>query len=448
MTDETIEDLLQDIPFLTPESVANAFKYRWTRTSNDDDGVFIHKTLEGLHSHWMRYSYNQYAEMWVNRLSNDGKLEKTEVLERGRKVYTNLAVDRIIVLSHATVSKENIPTRNIYLRQAIMFAATQHLVREAIIRSGIMLPQNIANDKPFQWYRFIDFELILRMLYATPDHKPLEFSDTIFVSLDMRDAENAWEQYAKENGIELPETSQAKAEVVVKEEEESTEDAPEGLAGKFIAAAWKKVHMKLEIIGGSRKKQWRLQIKHTDDKKFESYDLKDVGFVNRRKREIKQSFHALHQFAQYGGFLHKEDVTGTYLDQYGEPTTIKWQTFKKHISRLRVDLQAAFGIKEDPIKRMRDGTYGLEFGSLKITDTPLKQPMIDFVDDGRDTRPVSGEAEIVTYTEKFEQTAAVSQKEFALSGVEQQQIYRLEDDGKFWGEIMHHTGSDDELPDS
>jgi len=448
MTDETIEDPLPDIAFLTPESVADAFEYRWTRTSNDDDGVFIHKTLEGLHSHWRRYTYNEYVEMWVNRLSNDGKLEKTEVLERGRKVYTNLAVDRIIVLSHATVSKENIPTRNIYLRQAIMFAATQHLVREAIIRSGIMLPEDIANDKPFPWYRFIDFELILRMLYATPDHKPLEFSDTIFVSLDMRDAENAWEQYAKENGIELPETSQAKAEVVVKEEEESTEDAPEGLAGKFIAAAWKKVHMKLEIIGGSRKKQWRLQIKHTDDKKFESYDLKDVGFVNRRKREIKQSFHALHQFAQYGGFLHKEDVTGTYLDQYGEPTTIKWQTFKKHISRLRVDLQAAFGIKEDPIKRMRDGTYGLEFGSLKITDTPLKQAMSDFIDDGRDTRPVSGEAEIVTYTEKFEQTAAVSQKEFALSGVEQQQIYRLEDDGKFWGEIMHHTGSDDELPDS
>ena len=115
---------------------------------------------------------------------------------------------------------------------------------------------------------------------------------------------------------------------------------------------------------------------------------------------------------------------------------------------MRVDLQAAFGIKEDPIKRMRDGTYGLEFGSLKITDTPLKQAMSDFIDDGRDTRPVSGEAEIVTYTEKFEQTAAVSQKEFALSGVEQQQIYRLEDDGKLWGEIMHHTGSDDELPDS
>ena len=170
--------------------------------------------------------------------------------------------------------------------------------------------------------------------------------------------------------------------------------------------------------------------------------------MNRRKREIKQSFHALHQFAQYGGFLHKEDVTGTYLDQYGEPTTIKWQTFKKHISRLRDDLQATFGIKEDPIKRMRDGTYGLEFGSLEITDTPLKQAMSDFIDDGRDTRPVSGEAEIVTFTEKFEKTAAVSQKEFALSGVEQQQIYRLEDDGKLWGEIMHHTGSDDELPDS
>ena len=47
MTDETIEDLLPDIPFLTPESVADAFKYRWIRTS-DDDGVFIHKTLEGL----------------------------------------------------------------------------------------------------------------------------------------------------------------------------------------------------------------------------------------------------------------------------------------------------------------------------------------------------------------------------------------------------------------
>ena len=447
MTDETIEDLLPDIPFLTPESVASAFKYRWTRTSDDDDGVFIHKTLGGIYSEWLRDSFNEGVKRWTERLSEGGKLDKEEILERGVKAYTNLATDRIFILSHATGSKENISTRNVYLRQAIMFAVTQHLVREAIARSGIMLPQNIANDKPFPWYR-IDFNRILRMIYLTPDSKPLEFSDGIFAQLDKIDLDIAWEQYAKEKGIKLPETSKAKAEAVVKVDEAPVEDVPDGFAGKFIGGVWKKVHMKLEIIGGSRKKQWRLQIKHTDDKKFESYDLKDVGFVNRRKREIKQSFHALHQFAQYGGFLHKEDVTGTYLDQYGEPTTIKWQTFKKHISRLRVDLQAAFGIKEDPIKRMRDGTYGLEFGSLKITDTPLKQAMSDFIDDGRDTRPVSGEAEIVTYTEKFEQTAAVSQKEFALSGVEQQQIYRLEDDGKFWGEIMHHTGSDDELPDS
>ena len=42
---DAIEDLLPDIPFLTPESVANAFTYRWTRTSDDDDGVFIHNSL-------------------------------------------------------------------------------------------------------------------------------------------------------------------------------------------------------------------------------------------------------------------------------------------------------------------------------------------------------------------------------------------------------------------
>ena len=439
MTDESIEDLLPDIPFLTPESVANAFEYRWTRTSNDDDGVFIHKTLEGLHSHWMRYSYNQYAEMWVNRLSNDGKLEKTEVLERGRKVYTNLATDRIFILSHATASKENIPTRNIYLRQAIMFAATQHLVREAIIRSGIMLPEDIANDKPFPWYRFIDFELILRMLYATPDHKPLEFSDTIFVSLDNRDAKNgwnAWEQYAKENDIELPETSQAKVEVVVKEEEESTEDAPEGLAGKFSGAAWKNVHMKLEIVGGTRKKRWRLQIKHSDDSNFESYELKDVGFINLRKNEIKQSFHTLRLFAENGGFLHRDNVAD-----------MKWKTFKVHTSRLRDDLQAAFGISEDPIKQSKtDGTYNVHFGSLKLTDTPLKQFIRDYVDDGRDATPADSEEEIVFYTDKFDEISDMSQTDVGLSSEEREQIYRLDadpdvDEKPLW------TESDDEQSD-
>lgn len=337
MTDETIEDLLPDIPFLTPESVANAFKYRWTRTSDDDDGVFIHKTLGGIHSEWSRDSFNEGVKRWTERLSEGGKLDKKEILERGVKAYTNLATDRIFILSHATGSKGNLSTRNIYLRQAIMLAVTQHQVRNAIVNNGIMLPQNIADDKPFPWYRF-DFNTILKGLYLSPDSKPLVFSDGVFAQLDKMDLDIAWEQYAKEKGIKVPETSKAKAEAVVKDEEAPVEDVPDGFAGKFIGAVWKKVHMKLEIIGGSRKKQWRLQIKHTDDKKFESYDLKDVGFVNRRKREIKQSFHALHQFAQYGGFLHKEDVTGTYLDQYGEPTTIKWQTFKKHISRLRVDL--------------------------------------------------------------------------------------------------------------
>ena len=73
MTDETIEDLLPDIPFLTPESVANAFKYRWIRTS-DDDGVFIHKTLGGIHSEWSRDSFNEGVKRWTERLSESGKL--------------------------------------------------------------------------------------------------------------------------------------------------------------------------------------------------------------------------------------------------------------------------------------------------------------------------------------------------------------------------------------
>ena len=191
MTDETIEDLLPDIPFLTPESVASAFKYRWTRTSDDDDGVFIHNTLEGLYAHWKRYTYNEYVEMWIERLSEGGKLEKTEVLERGVKAYTNLATDRIFILSHATGSKGNLSTRNIYLRKAIMLAVTQHQVRNAIVNNGIMLPQNIADDKPFPWYRF-DFNLILRMLYITPHSKPLEFSDKIFAQLDKMDFDIAF----------------------------------------------------------------------------------------------------------------------------------------------------------------------------------------------------------------------------------------------------------------
>jgi|TARA_B100001964_G_C13892803_1_gene447990 hypothetical protein len=52
MTDETIEDLLPDIPFLTPESVHSAFEHRWSRTSDDKDGVFIHHTLSGLYDMW------------------------------------------------------------------------------------------------------------------------------------------------------------------------------------------------------------------------------------------------------------------------------------------------------------------------------------------------------------------------------------------------------------
>jgi hypothetical protein len=286
------------------------------------------------------------------------------------------------------------------------------------------------------------------MLYATSDSKPLEFSDAVFLSLDKKDWDNAWEQYAKENGIELPETSQAKAEVavkqakaevadvVVKEEEESTEDAPEGLAGKFSGAAWKNVHMKLEIVGGTRKKRWRLQIKHSDDSNFESYELKDVGFINLRKNEIKQSFHTLRLFAENGGFLHRDNVAD-----------MKWKTFKVHTSRLRDDLQAAFGISEDPIKQSKtDGTYNVHFGSLKLTDTPLKQPMIDFVDDGRDTRPVSGEAEIVFYTYKFDQISDMSQTDVGLSSEEREQIYRLDadpdvDEKPLW------TESDDEQSD-
>jgi len=447
MTDETIEDLLPDIPFLTPESVASAFKYRWTRTSDDDDGVFIHNTLEGLYAHWKRYTYNEYVEMWIERLSEGGKLEKTEVLERGVKAYTNLATDRIFILSHATGSKENISTRNVYLRQAIMFAVTQHLVREAIARSGIMLPQNIANDKPFPWYR-IDFNRILRMIYLTPDSKPLEFSDGIFAQLDKIDLDIAWEQYAKEKGIKLPETSKAKAEAVVKVDEAPVEDVPDGLAGKFRGATWKNVHMKLEVVGGTRKKNWGLQIKHSDDEKFESYDLKDVGFVNLRKNEIKQSFHALRQFASINsGFLHKKDVAGLMDGEGEDAEPVSWKTFKMHISRLRADLKAAFGISEDPIKRMRDGTYAIHFGSLKLTDTPLKQSIRDYKDDGRDTTTADNEEEIVFYTKNFDQIADMSQTDDAgLSGEEQEQMYRFDadpdvDENPLWIE------SDDEQSD-
>jgi hypothetical protein len=75
---------------------------------------------------------------------------------------------------------------------------------------------------------------------------------------------DSWEQYAKKESIEVPDTSKDKAEAVVKDDEASAEDG-RWVAGKIIGRAWKKV-MKLEIIGGSRKKTMATTNKHTDDK--------------------------------------------------------------------------------------------------------------------------------------------------------------------------------------
>jgi len=186
-----IEKGLPDIPFFTPESVHSAFEHRWRRTSDDEGGVFIHDTLAEMYDMLQSCTFDEYVKMWEERVSEDGTLDKSEILERGRKYYTNLATDRIFILSHATGSKENISVRNVYLRKAIMFAVTQHQVRHAIMNNGIMLPQGIADDKPFPWYRF-DFNLILRMLYITPHSKPLEFSDKIFAQLDKMDFDIAF----------------------------------------------------------------------------------------------------------------------------------------------------------------------------------------------------------------------------------------------------------------
>jgi hypothetical protein len=96
---------------------------------------------------------------------------------------------------------------------------------------------------------------------------------------------------------------------------------------------------------------------------------------------------------------------------------------------------------------MRDGTYAIHFGSLKLTDTPLKQSIRDYKDDGRDTTTADNEEEIVFYTKNFDQIADMSQTDDAgLSGEEQEQMYRFDadpdvDENPLWIE------SDDEQSD-
>jgi hypothetical protein len=269
--------------------------------------------------------------------------------------------------------------------------------------------------------------------------------------MDKVDMDIAWEQYCEKKGIEIPETSTAKAEVVVKDEEASVEDAPEGLAGKFSGAAWKNVHMKFEIIGGSRKKKWRLKIKHSDDKEFETYYLDDPALKNgfMYQGKIKQSFHALRQFSLYGGFLSPEQIVLT--DDDGKE--IQWEAFKMQLSRLRDDLQKIFGIKEDPIDYMSDGAYALLFGSITMADAKLKESMRDFIDDGRDAKALSGEARIVSLANNFDRIADAAQTDAGLSSTEKQQWHTIDSDYKTPVEmtddedLLFNYDSDDEESD-
>ena len=453
MKERTKEEIYKDIekdlpdipgePFLTPAAVHKAFEYRWRSSS----GVFIHDTLPEMYDMWKSCTFNEYVKMWEEQLLKGGAEER---LEWGRNFYVNLNTDKIFLLSHATGSKENISVRNAYLRQAIMFAVSAHQVRQAMVNSGVMLPKDIANHNPFPWYRF-DFNLILKMLYPTDGSKPVEFSDRIFAQMDKVDMDIAWEQYCEKKGIEIPETSTAKAEVVVKDEEASVEDAPEGLAGKFSGAAWKNVHMKFEIIGGSRKKKWRLKIKHSDDKEFETYYLDDPALKNgfMYQGKIKKTFHALRQFSLYGGFLSPEQIVLT--DDDGKE--IQWEAFKMQLSRLRDDLQKIFGIKEDPIDYMSDGAYALLFGSITMADAKLKESMRDFIDDGRDAKALSGEARIVSLANNFDRIADAAQTDAGLSSTEKQQWHTIDSDYKTPVEmtddedLLFNYDSDDEESD-